>query len=83
MSLSGDPGCGQRSQESPLYNLDGNLVLQLGDPQVRRAGVPCRGGTANTLFCIQALDRLCLCSSTPGHPIRHALPLILAPSPHG
>lgn len=52
MCLSGDPGCGQRSQESPLYNLTRNLVLQLGDPQVRRAG------TTNTLFCIQALDCL-------------------------
>ncbi|GAB1291794.1 hypothetical protein APTSU1_000702400 [Apodemus speciosus] len=44
MSLSGDPGCGQRSQESPLYNLDGNLVLQLGDPQTWDpcgAGGPC------------------------------------------
>lgn len=51
-------GVARGSQESPLYNLACNLVLQLGDPQVRRVGVPCRSGTTNTLFCIQALDCL-------------------------
>lgn len=58
MGSAGDPGCGQGSQESPLYNLACNLVLQLGDPQVRRDGVPCRSGTTNTRFSIQTLDCL-------------------------
>lgn len=44
MGLSGDPGCGRRSQESPLYSLAFNLVLQLWDLQVRKAEVLCRRG---------------------------------------
>lgn len=83
MSLSGDPGCGPRGQESPLYSLACNLVLQLRDPQVRRAGISCRRGTTSALFWIRILDCLFfLYLLTPGYSIPYLLHLILTSSPH-